>query len=210
MMEIPEITCAQVDDAHLDIRYLKGELPDDLAEAFEAHIFACERCWTLVHGGLAASAAFTDAAPESGGLGATSPPARSRRRLVPWAMVAGIAAVLVLYVGGVVRQRNAPLGDAVRGLASGFTAAVTRSGDSATVRWSAQPGAAQYRVTVYTAAGDALDRATIQRTQWEVALDSLRRLGGARLWLQVDALDSLDQLIGTTSLTPLTDSGNGR
>lgn len=209
-MEISEITCAQVDDAHLDIRYVRDELPEDLAEAFEAHFFTCERCWSLVHGGVAAAAAFTDAASESSGVGATAPPARPRRSIVPWAMAGGIAAALLLYAGGVVWQRNTPVHDAVRGPTNGFTAAVAQSGDSVTVQWSAQPGAARYRVTVFTATGNALDRTTIQRTQWAFALDSLQRLAGGGLWLQVDALDSLDQLITTTPLTALPDSGKGR
>jgi Putative zinc-finger len=210
-MEIPEITCARVDDAHLDTRYLNGELPEDLAEAFEAHFFACERCWSLVHGGLAAAAAIPDAAPASRGADLTSRPALRRRRLVPWATAAGIAAILLVYAGGVGRQRNAAVRDVVRGGHGGFSAAVSRSADSATVQWSAQPGAAHYRITVFSAAGNAQVRTTTSRTRWGIALDSVRRLAGAgRLWLQVDALDSLDQLIATTPLTALSDSGNVR
>jgi anti-sigma factor RsiW len=50
-MDEQPMTCELVDQRELDRRYLTGQLNDNEASAFEAHYFACDRCWALVKGG---------------------------------------------------------------------------------------------------------------------------------------------------------------
>lgn len=213
-MEIPEITCARVDDANLDTRYLRGELPDDLAEAFEAHFFACDRCWSLVHGGLAASDAAGAAAATSPAVQAIAPtgtrPFR-RRRIVQWAAAAGIAAVLLVVAGKLIQPPRRESGPVLRGGVAPLVATIAASGDSTIVQWDTRPHAATYRITVFSAGGDALQQTELRGTRWALPVDSARRLAAhGRVWLQVEALDSLNQLIATSPLTPLSDEGRGR
>ena len=208
-MDNSEITCERVERDSLDTRYLRGELPEDLAEAFEAHFFGCDRCWTLVHGGLGAMAAMSTQ-PISAPRPATA--ARpSWRRMGGWAAAAGIAALALLYVGDRRGRAPEPTPPVMRGRVSGFAATVNESHDSIVVAWVAQPSAVRYRLTLFSATGDALMTTDIPSSRWSVAADSLARLaGGTPAWIQVEALDRLDLPVAKSPITKLPAVGRGR
>ncbi len=88
-MAVMLIDCAGVEEADTELRYLKGTLTEDEAEAFEAHFTGCERCWMALHRAIELGAALPAVAAESG--------ARALRPRWQWA--AGAAAALLIIVG---------------------------------------------------------------------------------------------------------------
>jgi anti-sigma factor RsiW len=208
-MENSDITCERVEHDGLDTRYLRGDLPEDVAEAFEAHFFGCDHCWTLVHGGIAASAAMSDApAIVPHRLPVHRP---SWRRIGGWAAVASIAAFVLLRVADRTPREPVRTPAVMRGTGSGFAATVTTSCDSVIVNWARQPSAVRYRLTIFSATGNALMTTDASASRWSLNAASLGRLArGTTAWLRIEALDSLDLPVGTSPITKLPVAGAGR
>ena len=177
-MASADLTCSEVEREELDLKYLRGQLSQERAEAFEAHYFGCESCWELVHRGaeLRASRAV-----------------RPRRRLaLPWTLLA--AAVLVGAVGlGLWRSRDggiAPGPDSERG-DPGTALVVRASADSASLSlaWNPVADAAGYRVRLFLQDGTLLTEREGTDTSLVLARADLNA-PGRYLWL-VLALDRL-------------------
>src|SRR3990172_1011859 len=97
------LTCDQVDERDLEAAYVAGRLTERHAEAYEAHIFACDRCWAVLQAAQAVAAA--------------RPPALSAQRpgLPRWlALAAGITA-LGGAAGGATATRQPLAPEALRG-----------------------------------------------------------------------------------------------
>lgn len=213
-MDQSELTCARVSDEDLDVRYLAGTLPEDEAQAFEAHFFGCDRCWATVQRGLevrAAEATATAHGPASSARAVTPPDdaiARGTRRarrtsslVRRWIPLAAAAALVIVAVS------RWPTGgdDAERGVA-----ALRGEGDSLLVRpdvrganlfaaWSPVAGADLYRARLFARDGALVWAMETSDTIVSVARDSLR--GAATAYWDVQALDRLRAVIARSGPT---------
>jgi anti-sigma factor RsiW len=179
------LTCSEVERDELDLKYLRGELSPEQAEAFEAHYFACDRCWELVHAGAEIRAAR---------------PARGRRRVLPWPLLA--AAVLVGAVGiGLWRsQRPNPPADSERaGSPGALLLGVSGDATTLTASWSPLAGAAGYRVRLFAPDGAVLSERETTDTSVSLSRGSLPS-SGPFFW-QVQALDRLGGELARSALT---------
>lgn len=172
-----ELTCSEVERDELDLKYLRGQLDAERAEAFEAHYFGCDRCWELVHGGAQLRA---------------SRPARPHWLRGPWTLLA--AAVLVGAVGiGLWRAqsgREGPAPDRERAEPRpelGVRAA--SDGVTLSVGWNRVAEAAGYRVRLYRQDGQLVTEREVADTSFALPRRELVA-DGPYLW-QVLALDRL-------------------
>ncbi len=198
-MSLNEITCALVDEGELDTRYLAGSLSEEEAEAFEAHFFGCERCWELVHQGLAVQSAFhADPPARSPAISAT--PARANRRWWGLAAAAAVAAVAFgMWWTGFQPQPSLPE-DVFRGESTALLVVATSDSADLTASWPRVTGADVYRVRLYGADGSmAIERETPD-TSVSVPLDSIAAGRDAGVFWQVQALDRLRNSVGMSDL----------
>lgn len=174
------LTCADVDAADLEAAYLQQRLDDERQAAYEAHYFACERCWSRLRRATEVRAAFAS---------------RARARRVHWAVWAlPAAAVLTVLVLQPPRESESPTPvPALRGTAELLAARATLTGDSVRVTWPAHPGADAYRVRGFGADG-AL---RWSRETRDTALAAAR--AGAAV-VDVAALDPLRAVIAQSAL----------
>ena len=197
------LTCAQVDAQDLDARYLAGTLSDPEAEAFEAHYFGCDRCWELVHGGAEVRGALT-------GPGARRRPARGgltpriRSSTARWmglaAALAGVTVGLSLW-----RQFRPHPEPAVRGGSRWLPLTAEVRGDSLLAVWPSAPGAASYRLRLFTREGALLVEREV--TDTTLALSSSVLPDPAhpeRFFAQVQAEDRLRQPLARSTLQAVT------
>ncbi|MGH7508914.1 MAG: hypothetical protein ACREMZ_05545 [Gemmatimonadales bacterium] len=189
-MSANAVTCELVEQRDLDTRYLTGRLSQEDAEAFEAHYFACERCWGLVQQGLEVQAAVTPS------------PKAPYRRWWGLAAAAGIAAVALGLWGIASRPQGSRPEDVFRGGGTPFLVAAAAGPTALAASWPRLPEADVYRVRLYAADGMmALERETSD-TVISVPLDSIARLtrDTAMFW-QVHALDRLRISVARSDLT---------
>jgi hypothetical protein len=202
-MSTNEITCAAVDERDLDTGYLAGRLSEEQAEAFEAHFFGCERCWTLVQQGLGVRSAFQpDSSPGRFSPSVTGRRARTPRRWWGLAAAAGIAAVAL----GVWRMSDlsgpSRPEDVFRGEDRAFSVSPLASDAALGVSWPRVATADVYRVRLYAADGMLALEREIADTSLSISRDSVATLpGGAEMFWQVQALDRLRNSVAGSDLT---------
>jgi Putative zinc-finger len=195
-MSMRELTCEIVDAGDLDTRYLAGRLSAEEAEAFEAHFFACERCWAVVQQGLAVRSAFQ--------AGAARPIASRRTVARRWwglAAAAGLAAVAlgVTLLGD--RAGSTPE-DTLRGGSPGFTVVPSSTQSTLAARWPKISESDVYQVRLYTADGVLVVERETPDTFLSVPLTTLRNsTPGAEMFWQVQALDRLRKSVARSDLT---------
>lgn len=178
------VECGQ--DETLAARYLAGRLSEAEAEAFEAHYFACDRCWAEVRAAQEIRAAL-------GGRKEKAHPA-SRPRWLPLAAAAALAASLGAWM--LVRT---PTGTPERVFRAGRGAELelTLSLEPTGVRisWPAAAGVSTYRVRVVTPEGTPV-------TEREVAsppvLLEKQLLPATRLYVTVQALGPDRQVLSAS------------
>jgi hypothetical protein len=191
-MSMPDaVNCERVEREELDLRYLRGALPEPLAEAFEAHYFGCDACWALVRRG--------------NDLRAARPSPGAARW--PRSRTLGLAAVLVAAVGlGFWRMtRSEAPGVTAPSLERGGSAAVIALEAGATdglvsARWSRVPLAAGYRIRCFGPDGGLLLQRQTPDTALTVPRDSLRVGSTGPLVWQVQALDRLGGELARSAL----------
>jgi CHAT domain-containing protein/TolA-binding protein len=105
MDEVKAIDCGYVQDHDLVKSYLGGGFSEEEAEAFEAHYFACDRCWEEVNTANQIRAATTSAnSRRDTGVRVRYPPRVARPQ---WRALALAAAVAVaLFGGGLIYLRS--------------------------------------------------------------------------------------------------------
>jgi hypothetical protein len=190
MGEADECSYAATDSA---VRYVARSLSASQEEAFEEHLFTCDRCFNEARLGLEIKAA---ASPRSGGLAG---PALRRVLWRPLAIAAALAAVLL---GAWQLQRsNGPAVDGVtRGGGARALAVQARSGaDAVEVSWTPVPRADVYRVEVSSGEGALLLKREVPGTSLSMRRDDLAAAAGGALYVRVTALDSLRQEIAASS-----------
>jgi hypothetical protein len=187
-----ELTCEQVERDELDLQYLRGRLSPEAAEAFEAHFFGCDRCWDLVRTGQ--------------DLRAARPVIPRRNVIRPWMMLAAAAVVAAVGVGLWRGRPDLPPSPAatLRAGSAGLLEVRPVPGADLGAVWNIIPGAATYRIRLYTRDGALVLEREVPDTAFTVAPDSA---GAARpLYWQVQALDRMG---GELSRSGLVDAGAG-
>lgn len=217
--------CPETGDRDLAAAYVAGRLDEPEAEAFEAHWFECDACWSRVKRAEEVRAAFRGVeegeegerppraageGPERGGRpGEGTPghappdpgPIRRARRWLPVAAAAALVAV-GFGIGDVVRRSFPAAEDPVyRGAGSTIDLDRAELGAAGVeVGWSAVPGADLYRVRLYDAEGRLLAEEESADTTVAVSgVPSAASRPGAPLYVQVEALDELREVIGRSS-----------
>jgi anti-sigma factor RsiW len=187
------VTCDRVDRDDLDTRYLAGTLDPDLAEAFEAHCFACDRCWGLVRRGAEVRSAGRAALEAKA-------PARAWRRPWRWAPLAA-AAALALWIGTRPREEPAVGPSAtVRGSADSLLVSAASGGGVLRATWSKVADAASYQVRLFTGAGDLAWERRVTDTVLSIARDSIPGSPSGPLFWQVQALDLVGAPLARSAL----------
>lgn len=189
----PQLTCEQVDQQELDTRYVRGQLDAARSEAFEAHYFACDRCWELVRAGNQVRAARS-ASPRQG--------FRSSR--VWW--IAAAAALAAVVGASVLREWRTERSETVETLRSGSgdlaPPVAGADGTRLTVSWRPMTEAGSYRVRLFGGDGAMLLERELTDTTFSVARDSVAAAAPSMVW-QVHALDRLGGEIARYPLTSI-------
>lgn len=203
--------CTEVREGDRIERYVSGNLHGSEAEAFEAHYFACEECWSAVQSALEVRAAFAPTTEKSaerprGTVGTVAPAAR-RRAPRAWAVLvpAAVAAVLVGVALFGIRgpTPTAPSGDVLRGGEASLTIETAAlSGGGLSVRWGAYPEADLYVVRIQSADGALLLERRVSDPRLEVGRAALpASFEGGAIYVRVEALDSLRSALATSPVT---------
>jgi hypothetical protein len=205
------LDCDLADTADLERAYLHGSLAEADADAFEAHYFACDRCWASLQRAIEQRAAFSGMAETP----AARPTAGRRLSLRPGWPLAGwplaVAASIVLVVAAGWRLTSA-LGrqhspdDAERGApTTGLAVRAIAGSGTLGVAWRPVQGAQRYRVRLFAPDGTLLAERTVTDTTLAIPRDSLsaRAPGGAAYW-SVDALDATRQSLARSPLVAAT------
>jgi len=193
LLSMPDqiLTCTQVDERDLEAGYLARRLSPEVAAAYEAHCFECDRCWRALQRATEMRAAF-------GVRGARG----ARARWPPLGLAAAAVLVLVIGAGLWLRREPPPTLVAMRGPGEALVMRTSASENSLSVIWSPVPGAEFYRVRLHDAAGDALFEREVADTVVVVRVDALEAPArdGALFW-QVQAIDRLRQPLRRSALT---------
>ncbi|MGZ8397595.1 MAG: zf-HC2 domain-containing protein [Gemmatimonadales bacterium] len=195
------ITCELVDERDLDTRYIAGRLNPEEAEGFEAHFFACERCWALVQQGVEVRSALS---PDPGASHSQREASGFRRTGRGWWGLAAAAAVAAVMLGTWWTGQPSGLGpaeDVLRGGEVPFL--VTSSGTDAALQatWPRLPDADLYRVRLYASDGSLVGAWEVADTAIALERESLPLPPGTAAFWQVQALDRLRNPIAGSELT---------
>ena len=194
-MTADQLTCAQVDAADLDLRYLTGKLSDQEADAFEDHLATCERCWALVEQGANLSAARL---PD----GATAPARTMPRRYRRWPVMALAASLAVVALGLWQLGPQTPA-DELRGDADTLVVRLAPVSSALRVTWSPVLEASRYRVRLHRPDGGLLLERETGDTSFAFPRDSLHLDSRETdlFWL-VEALSPTGAVLARSGLVP--------
>lgn len=173
--------------------YLHGRLPEDEAEAFEAHYFACDACWRELEGAMALGASLGDVAVEPRGTRT----ARWRGWLALAA--AGLVAVGIWIFGAVAPDSEPP---ALRGEQGALALQVEPRDGRFLLRWPEVRGADVYLLQAYGEDGELLLERESSESSVSLAASELPA-GHPVVFFRVRALDDLRQSIVSSELEEL-------
>jgi len=208
-MKSSGITCADTDEGHLEARYAAGALPDDEAEAFEAHFFACDRCWMLVQRAIEVRAVESRAAKGSVASAQTTagirPLGAPRRRDFGAARWLALAAGITLLAVGTWRvdawRQPAPQTVAMRGPTDSLHVVTQTRGTTLIATWVRATEASSYRVRLYSASGTVLHQREVTDTTVSLAAASLPQTApGAAMFWEIQAMNRMRQVIARSGL----------
>lgn len=182
------------------LAYLAGRLPEEEAQAFEAHYFACEACWQEVR----VSSELRDAV----GRPAVAPAAPATRPSRTWLPLAAAAAIAFAAVGVWQFGRRATVEPAPTVLRGGASAAlqvrIEPKPGKLSVVWLPDPDAATYVVRVMSSDAVELWKSEVREPRLELDPAVLPAPStGAALLVQVEALDPMRQVVATSDPVPL-------
>jgi hypothetical protein len=225
-MELTPLDCARVEEQEYEGRYLAGSLSEAEAEAFEAHYFSCDRCWTAVERAMELRAAYmpgvgpvtsavaAQVATEGSEGDQPRMPERvstGRRRALgrwvhrAWAPTLAAAAVVIISVWQLHRPsgQSAP-SDVERGASIDLLVRPAATQTALFATWSPVRGADQYRVQLFAADGARLAERSVSDTLVSVPRDVLPTPGdgstGSAYW-SVEALDGTRRSLAKSRLT---------
>ena len=194
-MPTQQLTCAEVDEQDLDVRYLAGRLSGDVADAFEQHYFGCDRCWGLVQRGLDARAGT---APTHGTRKA---PVDRPRRVLRWWSLAAAATIAIAVGTWRFAATRGPPAEALRGRSHALLITARATERALTAAWVPVSGAAIYRVQLFAPDGRLLVDREVADTTVAFPVESLPANLHAALW-KVAALDQLRNELEASGLAP--------
>ena len=187
------LECLYADDDDLLRRYAAGKVTESEAEAFEGHLFGCDRCKTELEQAMAIRAAMQQPA---------------RASLLQWrfpsvASVAAAAAVIIVVLGlWQIRSHDREVLQPVRGSQGGELSATSRiAAGSVSVTWQAIPAAHEYAVQLFTADGTPLQSVRTSDSRVSLPLGSLP--SGAPVYWRVQAIDENGVVISSSQLQRL-------
>ena len=202
-----EIDCARIEERDLVALYLAGNLPENEAEAFEAHYFACERCWADVQRAAEIRTAFGKPAlvpfPEPGRQGRAALPSARRWR---WLAAAAALALATLGIWQLAHRGAPPAEPVLRGEAAASLPLQIEVGPGRriTVGWPAHPDAQIYVVQIFGSDGVSVWKRETRETR--VSLEA-RELPPSRPGIsflaKIEALDTMRQVVAKSDLKPL-------
>lgn len=205
--------CPFSDDSDIDARYLAGRLSAAEAEAFEAHYFACDRCFALVQRGAEIRASLgATASGAANELSLETVRARRARGMATHWRPALVAAVAVLVIGisvwravprsPVAGTPNPATGsEALRGDQLAFAVSSHATSSLLVAAWSPRPRAKSYRVRLLTVNGSLLFERETTDTSVMLPIDSLPGvLAKAPVYWEVQALDALRGVVATSAI----------
>ena len=207
-MTHPAIDCARADRDELVARYVSGAMAGEEAEAFEEHYFACEACWAALQRAVELRAAFeapATVAPEHPAapphdLAASRPLARRRS----WWPLAAAASVAIAAAAGWRVLATHRVGGAAVDAERGGAAPVVKprpDTDALALSWSPVPGAASYRVRLFTPDGAVLLDREVADTMLVPAAAVAGAAPDSRVFWQVEALNGVRDVIARSALT---------
>lgn len=176
--------------------YAVDRLSAEQAEEFEAHYFGCNACWGHVQRAIEIRAATGEANRDG------------RTRIAAWRGVLAVAASLVLVAAAVAVWTTRPgPGRVTRGGQELFAARVVTRDGVVAASWPAVEGARGYRGAVFTVEGTRLLEWETDMTEHELDLSALSLPPDAELYLRVQAVDPLGQILDSTGLVAVRPSG---
>jgi Putative zinc-finger len=199
-----EIDCRRADGIDLAALYLAGRLPEDDAEAFEAHYLGCERCASALReaGEIRAALGQSVLAPES-------VPSRSVGGWRDIGTLLAAAATVAAFFFGMrqVAEREPVVHDGVLRSASAESVNLSiASGPDGTVvlAWPAHARAHSYRFEIVRSDGvPVLKSETGDRRVVLAVSDLPPRPESVTLLARVEALDALGQVVAASAPRPL-------
>lgn len=210
-MKPSTLDCTAVDERDLAERYVANLLSDDEVSAFEAHYFACDRCWERVRTATEVHAAFADEAAHRAGSGdIIAPPGDVRRsprssRRLRWPPLAAAAVLGAVGLGlwGVIGRDSGPAEDpgAFRGDDDHIPLRIEAPPGSLTVAWPAIEDADSYRIRLFAADGSVVLERTVADTAVAVLEGAVDEMAGPLYW-NVEAFDVLRRRVAASRPMP--------
>jgi anti-sigma factor RsiW len=194
--------CPFVQDVDIEARYLSGRLSEEEAEAFEAHYFACDRCFALVQRGADLRAAAM-----------LAPPVRTPRRVAWWpplAAAAGLIVVTGLWRTLPDRAPRAPsaaaaASEVLRGASGTVDLHASVSGSTVLVSWAPTERSGSHRVRLLGEDGSLLSEHEVTGTSARLAVPIRDGTRAAPLYVQVQALGPLHDVIAASPIVRATE-----
>jgi hypothetical protein len=186
---VNQIECRHEADDEVLRQYVSGQLSDAAAEAFEEHMFDCDRCADEVQRAIEIRAALAGA------------PASAGHRLkpvlhIPLAVAAVAAAVAIGLWQFQSRQLSPP---PLRSVSSREIAATGRVvGTIFNASWNVIPNARSYRVQVFNSLGEPVTWTETSSTKFSAPIGAASR-GEPRYW-KVQALNDDHVVIASSQL----------
>lgn len=194
-MSTDKPACEYADRDDVEVRYLAGRLPEEQADAFEAHYFACEACWTSVRRAREVRAAFAAAPGERTSVPVAPAPAATQPRRW-WLAAAAALAVVALGTWQLASDGDAPSEAVLRGPADAWQPSARVSDGALLLAWPRLPAADVYHVRLFTADGALLRERTTADSSLALPLTGLPSVeSGETVYWDVRALDRLREVV---------------
>jgi hypothetical protein len=206
-VKVDEIDCARIEERDLVPLYLAGRLPENVAEAFEAHYLACERCWADIQRASEIRAALGKPIlvplPMAG---------RRAHRTVPsaggwrWLAVAAGLALTTLAVWQLAHRGVPPSEPVLRSGRTGSLPLQVEAGPGPRIvlRWPSHRNAQIYVAEVFTSDGVSVWRRETREKQVSLDQEALPTpRPGVSLLAKVEALDTMRQVVAKSELMSL-------
>lgn len=186
-----QIECRHEADDEVLRQYVAGVLPESAAEAFEEHMFKCDRCAEEVQRAIELRAAL-----------ATTHAGRASARRVGLYQLLAVAAVAAFLVVGLWQLQSRQQSLAPPPLRSAGAREIIATGHvvgtTFNATWNPVPDARSYRVQIFNSVGEPVTWTETSDTRFSAPLAAAPR-GEPRYW-KVQALDDDHVVIASSQL----------
>ena len=190
------VDCPFDKDVDIEARYLSGRLPEEEAEAFEAHYFECDRCFALMQRGAELRAAMASSS------------VRAHRR-TPWWPSLAVAAGVILAAGlwRVQPHRTSAVPAAAatdsvvfRGVSGMLQLRASATDSLVVASWTPGDRARSYRVRLLGEDGSLLSEHEVTDTTARLVLPRRDAARAVPIYVEVQALDQLRDVVATSPI----------